>query len=211
MTVNTQTSPAPTANQTGDATTDIIRIEPWADPLIERLGHDPRSAYVEQFWLGILGPSTVWWLRHCAYHLDSEPEGTVIDLHDAASQLGVGHRGGRNSPLSRAIDRSVRFGAARPNGDLQLAVRRRLPPLNQGQVRRLPVRVQRSHQRFMEPDRAGSDCQRDRARRLALGLVHCGDALNDAELQLGTWRFAPEVAAEAVRWAWEVNQAANQK
>jgi len=30
----------------------------WHDPLIDRLGHDPRTRYVERFWLGILGPST---------------------------------------------------------------------------------------------------------------------------------------------------------
>ena len=42
-----------------------------------------------------------------------------------------------------------------------------------------------------------------RARRLALGLVACGDGLDDAERQLSQWRFHPSVAADAVRWAWE--------
>ena len=40
-----------------------LPIRPWPDPLIEALGFDPRSAYVEQYWLGILGPSTTWLLR----------------------------------------------------------------------------------------------------------------------------------------------------
>ncbi len=36
-----------------------LHIRPWPDPVIDRLGHDPRSAYVERFWLGVLGPSTL--------------------------------------------------------------------------------------------------------------------------------------------------------
>ena len=36
-----------------------LMIRPWPDGVIDALGHDPRSTYVEQFWLGILGPATV--------------------------------------------------------------------------------------------------------------------------------------------------------
>jgi hypothetical protein len=35
-----------------------VTVEPWPDPVIDELGHDPRSAYVERFWLPVLGPST---------------------------------------------------------------------------------------------------------------------------------------------------------
>ena len=37
---------------------DALQIRPWPDPVIDTVGHDPRSHYVEEFWLGILGPST---------------------------------------------------------------------------------------------------------------------------------------------------------
>ena len=30
--------------------------------------------------------------------------------------------------------------------------------------------------------------------------------VDDAELQLGRWRFHPSIAAEAVRWAWDRHQ-----
>ena len=40
-----------------------LTIESWQDPVIDELGHDPRSAYVEKFWLPVLGPSTIWFLR----------------------------------------------------------------------------------------------------------------------------------------------------
>ena len=37
-----------------------LAIRPWPDPVIDAVGHDPRSSYVEHFWLGVLGPSTTW-------------------------------------------------------------------------------------------------------------------------------------------------------
>ena len=35
-----------------------IRVLPWPDPVIDSLGFDPRTAYVERFWLGVLGPTS---------------------------------------------------------------------------------------------------------------------------------------------------------
>jgi hypothetical protein len=37
----------------------ILPVRPWPDSVIDALGHDPRSAYVERFWLGILGPPNI--------------------------------------------------------------------------------------------------------------------------------------------------------
>ena len=36
--------------------TPSLFVAPWPDPVIDQVGHDPRSVYVERFWLGILGP-----------------------------------------------------------------------------------------------------------------------------------------------------------
>ncbi len=30
---------------------DTLAIQPWPDGVIDALGHDPRSHYVEQYWL----------------------------------------------------------------------------------------------------------------------------------------------------------------
>jgi hypothetical protein len=184
---------------------DLLHISVWEDPLVDRLGHDPRSRYVEQFWLGVLGPSTVWFLRYCADQLELHPDGVELSLPHVAAVLGLGHRGGRNSPMSRAVARSCRFGCARRAGSAALEMRRRMPPLNRGQVERLPLVVQQRHHEFVESRLNGADLesQRARARRLALGLVECGDQIDDAELQLGRWRFHPSIAAEAVHWAWD--------
>ena len=179
-------------------------IIPWEVASDAETGHDPRSAYVEHFWLGTLGPSTTWFLRYCAGELD-DAEGAAVELNEVAARLGIGHRGGANSPMNRAVVRACRFRAARPAGPGTLEVRRRLPTLNRRQLQRLPAAVQRRHEIFMMAATAASgiDEQRRKARRLALGLIECGDGYDDAELQLGRWKFHPAMAADAVRWAWQ--------
>ena len=40
-----------------DLTVPTLRITAWPDAVIDAVGHDPRSTYVEMFWLSILGPT----------------------------------------------------------------------------------------------------------------------------------------------------------
>ena len=70
--------------------TDVIRITPWTDPVLDQLGHDARSTYVERFWLPILGPTTTLFLRRVAHELDDRPEGFDLPVLDTASALGLG-------------------------------------------------------------------------------------------------------------------------
>src|SRR5438309_11328568 len=95
-----------------EAPTSMLTVRPWPDPVIDALGHDPRSHYVEQFWLGILGPSTTWLLRRIATGLESNPGGFELPLSDTARALGLGHMGGRNSPFVRALARLAKFDLA---------------------------------------------------------------------------------------------------
>src|SRR2546423_14448538 len=84
---------------------DVLEIRPWPDPVIDSLGHDPRSAYVEQFWLGILGPSTTWLLRRLASGLEAEPAGVSLPPAHTPPGLGLGDKGGRHPPFMRALGR----------------------------------------------------------------------------------------------------------
>jgi hypothetical protein len=106
--------------------TDSLHIKPWPDPVIDRVGHDPRSAYVERFWLGILGPSTTWLLRRLAAGLETTPAGFDLALSDTARALGLGGEG-RSSPFVRALGRCCQFQLAAPEDEATLAVRRKLP------------------------------------------------------------------------------------
>lgn len=121
-----------------------ITVRPWTDPVIDQLGHDPRSAYVEEFWLGILGPSTTWLLRRIAAGFDLSPDGFTLPVVDTARALGLGAPNGRHSPFVRSISRGCTFRMARWEGD-QLCVRRKCPPLSLNQVRRLPESLQAAH------------------------------------------------------------------
>ena len=42
---------------------ETLTVQPWVDEVIDTVGHEVRSPYVEQFWLGLLGPSSTWLLR----------------------------------------------------------------------------------------------------------------------------------------------------
>lgn len=41
-----------------DQPLEHLRISPWHDPVVVAIGHDPRSTYVELFWLALLGPAS---------------------------------------------------------------------------------------------------------------------------------------------------------
>ncbi len=126
----------------------LLSIVPWTDPVIDALGFDPRSPYVETFWLGILGPSTTWLLRRIAAGLDRHPEGFELALEQTALALGLGARGGRNAPLVRSLARCCQFGAATFCGTNSLAVRRRpLCSPARRSSRRLPAELRVAHER----------------------------------------------------------------
>ena len=189
----TETDPAPST----------LAVEAWPDPVIDELGVDPRSGYVERFWLPVLGPSTVWFLRRVADELDRRPDGFTLDLVDTAHALGVGMRGGRNSPMLRTVDRSCRFGAARVQGPGAIAVRRRLAPLTRAQVERLPASLRTEHERWLAVPRRSTAFEQlqERARTLAVTLVELGEPSETVERELHRLRFHPALAHDAVRHA----------
>lgn len=186
-----------------------LAVEAWPDPVIDELGVDPRGAYAERFWLPVLGPSTVWFLRRVADGLDHEPGGFTLDLAETARALGVGVRGGRNAPIMKTVERCCRFGAARVQGPDQIAVRRRLAPLNRAQVERLPESLQSEHGEWLSRPRGRptGDQLQEQARRLALSLLELGESNEACERQLHRWRFHPAIAFDAVRWAAEAHAA----
>ncbi len=193
------TAPGPAAEQL------TIAVRPWPDGVLDALGHDPRSSYVEQFWLGILGPSTTWLLRRLAAGLEANPAGFELSLADTASALGLGAKGGRHSPFIRALTRCCQFDLAEGRPDGTLAVRRKVPPLNRRQVLRLPPPLQAAHQQWLDDQLrtpAGAQLQR-RCRRLALSLLELGEDLEATERQLQRWKFSPGLAREAAAWAWD--------
>ena len=192
------------------ARSETLLIRPWADEVIDALGFDPRSNYVEKYWLGVLGPSTTWLLRRLAADLEASPAGFELDLAETAHRLGLGARLGRDAPFVRALTRCVQFGMARHEGHDALGVRRKLPPLNRRQLTRLPPVLQAEHERWQDAERVRPEVDRlrQRSRRLALSLLELGEDLEASERQLLRWRFHPALAREAAAWAWDRHRAA---
>ena len=125
-------------------TTPVVVIRPWIDPVVDDDGHDPRSRYVETFWLGVLGPTATWLVRRLAAGLDRSPDGYELDLVATAKAMGLSFTEGRSSPFSKALQRCVMFGLAHPI-PRGLAVRRRVPPVAHRHLRRLPDEVRAAH------------------------------------------------------------------
>lgn len=181
-------------------------VEPWVTLCGEgRRGHDPRSPYVELFWLGVLGPSSTWLIRRLAMRLEDEPDGFSVDTAEIAGEIGLGGRQALQSAFDRAFERCCRFGLMQRGRHNTLFVRTRLPDLTSRMAERLPPRLRAKHElwhrrRGHEP--ADGDVLA-RARRLAMALLACGDGPDAVERQLHTWQFHPAAAFEAVRWATE--------
>ncbi|HRW36313.1 MAG TPA: hypothetical protein P5254_01345 [Aquihabitans sp.] len=186
-----------------DLTLDRIRVTPWHDPVVEAVGYDPRSPYVERFWLALLGPSTTLLLRRIAAALEVEPDGFDLELDETAKAIGLGMRGGTNGPFLRAIARTGQFHLSRPDGPGALAVRTRISGLTHHQLERLPPSLQAEHRRWVgaAPEGPTAEERRTRARRLALSLLELGEAPEAAEVQLHRWKVHPAMAHEAMRWA----------
>jgi hypothetical protein len=189
----------------GLADAGVIRVEAWRDPVVEALGHDPRSLYVETFWLPVLGPSTTWLLRRLAISLESSPDGCAVNLAETSRALGLGDRSGRNAPFMRTLARAIDFEMARPAGPCVLEVRTKLPPLARRHLARLPESLRHEHEvtESAAPiaPHPSIDEMRRRGRQLALSLVDLGEDEAAAERQLMKWRFHPGLARECARWA----------
>src|SRR5471032_505185 len=177
-----------------------LRVTPWPDPVLDVLGHDPRSWYAETFWLPTLGPTALLLMRHLADRFERTPEGVELPVADTAAALGLGSRDGASSPLMKSLGRLHQFELACTENETTIAVRRTLPPVHRRHVRRLPVALQSKHDEWIAGQRAAPvELARRRARRVALTLVAQGETIDTVERALHNAGFHPALAHEAVR------------
>lgn len=126
------------------ASQDPLRVIRLADPLVDELGHDVRSSYVETYWLPILGPSALWATRRLADWLDVSPDGIEVSLAELGPSIGVGGNVSRNTPVVRTMVRLVDFGIASIGGSTY-GIRTTFAPLPLRLMRRLPVGLLERH------------------------------------------------------------------
>jgi hypothetical protein len=180
-----------------------IVINPWTDPVIDTLGHDPRSWYAETFWLPTLGPTSLLLLRHLADRFDGSAEPFTLDVAETAAALGLGTGTGEHAPLLKSMGRLVQFDLACRAGDDRFAVRRKVPPVNRRHVRRLPASLQARHEEWVTTAQSTSaaDLARRRARRVAFTLYELGDDIDAVERALHTAGFPAPLCRDAAQWA----------
>jgi hypothetical protein len=123
---------------------DPLWVVAWSDPIVERFGHAPRSAYVETYWLPILGPSATWAMRRLTAWLDGSPDGYEVSLSELGRELGLGAGTGRNAAVVRTLSRLATFEMAKPLG-VSFAVRTMFAPLPRRYVKALPDALAAMH------------------------------------------------------------------
>ena len=96
---------------------DPLTVIPLTDSVIDQLGHDVRSSYVETYWLP--DPRTIGHLgRPPARRVAREPvpRGVEAPLEPLARSLGLGGGIARHAPIVRTLVRLVDFGLASIGG-----------------------------------------------------------------------------------------------
>jgi hypothetical protein len=182
-------------------------VTPWSDPVIEELGLDPRSLYVERFWLCVLGPSATWLLRALSYGLEGSPEGFSLPPRDFARVLGLGERTGKQSPLVRSVNRLCHFQLGYLTGTT-FHVRLAVPWLDRRQVVRLPMFLQREHALWDAADQEENPPRalRRRAALTASGLAKIGGSQDEIRRLLYQSHTHPTVANALAEWALQQQQ-----
>ncbi|MGB0112702.1 MAG: hypothetical protein WBP59_05740 [Ilumatobacteraceae bacterium] len=181
-----------------------VVIRPWIDPVVDDDGHDPRSRYVETFWLSVLGPTATWTIRRLVAGLEQSPEGYHVDLGAFARSMGLSYSTARTSPFSKALQRCVMFGVAHPI-EGGLAVRRRIPAVSVRHLRRMPEDVQALHRQWAQTTVTLDDLTR--AHELATTMLEYGDDAALIEHRLVALGVRDAVAAEAADNAYRLRQA----
>jgi len=175
-------------------TEPTLMVVPWHDPVVDHVGFEVRSTYVELFWLNILGPSATWALRRLVLGLDRYPLGYEIDLGETANALGLSYSAATSSTFVRALQRCILFGVSQPIDD-GLAVRRRLPPVAARHLARMPDVLQQQHRTWTVRQTTLADLERGMA--LAKAMVSAGDDPDAVERQLLAVGVPPSAAIEA--------------
>ncbi len=133
--------------------TTALHVEPWVDPVLDDLGHDPRSLYCERFWLPLLGPSAVMLARQLADGLERTPTGYDLPAEHAARGLGLGAGDGRRSSFQRTVRRLAQFRVVHLDETSgRMLARRRLPALTRAQVEKLPGPLRHAHAAWRDVD-----------------------------------------------------------
>jgi hypothetical protein len=196
-------TPVPAAPGPPRRPLNVVRVVPWEDTTSAVGALDPRSAYVERYWLPLLGAQATVLVRRLADRLEAEPGGFDLEVDEAVRTLGLWGPGGARSSFRRAVLRLVRHRFARHHGREAIAVVRRAPTLGERDVAKLAAALATEHRRWEAARAAPAFAEvRRHARRAALDLLDAEGDLPSLERRLLHWGVHPALAGESAAWAW---------
>ena len=101
--------------------------------------HPTDGDYVREWYMARLGPTTTALLQMLARIGAAFPPGQVVTVPavDVASKLGVGFKGGTNSPLNKALTRLVKFSDVEYRIDGALIVPTTMRPITNYDLNRM--------------------------------------------------------------------------
>jgi len=111
---------------------------PHPNPGVARAGFGLSDPYLEACWAPVVGPSSTLLLRQCPERWkDGVP--ARVEAADLARSIGLGRGTGRNSPLTRTLERLERFGFLHRVSVTEVAVYTEVPPVSGRQLDHLPA------------------------------------------------------------------------
>jgi hypothetical protein len=130
-----QTGTHPTSHRPPRDTREILTIEPWPDPVVERDpgSHPTASAETLVWWTPVLGPTAAMMAQRFAAALAHQPR-LQITTADVARTFGMGNSNGR---VRAAIARLERFDLVTCHGQA-IYLRTALAPLSRRHLDQLP-------------------------------------------------------------------------
>lgn len=123
---------------------ETLKILPWEDLVTDTIGYDPRSLYVEMFWLPVLGPSCIWLIRRLAMWLENSPTGFELNLDSIAKELGLGTNR-KSHPLKRTLIRCSDFGILHIGEHECAFLRLKMPQVSPRLLNRFSDRLKQAH------------------------------------------------------------------
>jgi hypothetical protein len=128
-----------------------LRIDPLQHPdhAARRAGFDLDDPYVEQVWVGLLGPSGILLLRRLPL-LWREATPAHVEVADFAASLGLNHGlASWNGRIWRTFKRLAAHRLATPLNAGSVGVFVKVPPVTDRQLTRLPGWATRTHDRLL--------------------------------------------------------------
>ncbi|MFM8870428.1 MAG: hypothetical protein ACKOFD_02480 [Actinomycetota bacterium] len=143
--------------------TGLITVAPWRQASITRSCPLAECRYLEQFWLGILGPTATWLARHLSRLVMAQSEvntshvGITVDISELGARLGVSTQPLHDSVLSRAINRLIMFNFAAPSGSDEsvLEMRTTAPRVSDRLVARMHPSLRDAHWQWVSQSVTG--------------------------------------------------------